>query len=241
MTLVEVMVAMVILLVGVLGVIGLLDVGSRVTSENLSRDSATGLARDELERVRTLPYAGLADPATVAAQLSPLVSGSSAASGATFTTIRRGTTYTTTISSCVVDDPSDGIGVVQGAPCTPLPTGNGGGGSSGSGSGSSGLSLNILGIQITGGGQLVEAVCALLGTRGSTLDGLLGSGGALSGLVSAGADTTYCAGKGNVAFDRQAADATSVKTEVTWTYAGQPGRAGRVTQHAVVSGPRVTT
>ncbi len=237
MTIIEVMVAMAIFLVGALGVMTVLDVGNRVTSDNLSRDAATGLAREQLERVREMPYAGLSDATDVAARLSAAVIGSAPAAGATFTTVRRRTTFTTTIDTCVLDDPSDGVGVAPGTPCTPLPPGDGGGGSSGSGSGSSSLNLNVLGIQITGGGQLVDAVCSLFGTRGSVVDGLLGGGGALAGLVSSGADTTFCAGKGNVAFDRQAADATSVRTTVSWTYPGS-SRVATVTQRAVVSGPR---
>jgi len=240
MTIVEVMVAMVVLLVGVLGVIGVLDTGNRITSKNLRRDAGTALAREQLERAREVTYASLVDPANVASALSSVVAGSTASSGATFVTTRRGTNYTSVISTCVLDDPSDGIGVAQGTPCKPLPPGSGGGGSSGSGSGSTSLNLNVLGIQITGGGQLVEAICSLFGTRGSVLDSLLGSGSALSGLVSAGADTTFCAGKGNVAFDRQAADATAITTTVTWTAPGSAG-ANTLTQRTVVSGPRVTS
>ncbi|MGH2897541.1 MAG: type IV pilus modification PilV family protein [Solirubrobacteraceae bacterium] len=240
MTLVEVMVAMVILLVGVLGVVTLLGTGNRITNQNLSRDAATALAREQIERAREVAYANLVDPANVASALSTVVTGSAASTGATFVTTRRGTSYTTVIQTCVLDDPSDGIGVAQGTPCKPLAAGSGGGGSSPSGGGSTSLNLNVLGIQITGGGQLVEAVCSLFGTRGSVLDSLLGSGSALSGLVSSGADTTFCAGKGNVAFDRQAADATAITTTVTWTYAGTAG-AGTVRQRTVVSGPRVTT
>gem|GEM_PF-1739792 len=240
MTIVEVMVAMVVLLVGVLGVIGVLNMGNHVTNKNLRRDAATALAREQLERAREVTYSSLVDPANVASALSSVVANSTANTGATFVTTRRGTTYTSVISTCVLDDPSDGIGLAQGTPsCKPLdPTG--GGGSSGSGSGSTSLNLNILGIQITGGGQLVEAVCSLFGTRGSVLDSLLGSGTALSGLVSAGADTTFCAGKGNVAFDRQAADATAITTTITWTAPGSTG-ANTLTQRTVVSGPRVTT
>lgn len=240
MTIVEVVVAMVILLVGVLGVIPLLDAGNQVTGENLARDNATALVREQLEKARDIAYSALADPSAVATALSPAVSGSDPAVAAVFTTRRRGITYTTTIASCVLDDPSDGIGAATGTPCRPLAPASGGGGTlSTSGSGTS-LNLNVLGIQVTGGGALVEAVCSLLGTRGSIVDGLLGAGGALPGLVSTGADTTFCAGKGNVAFDREANDATAVTSTVTWPQS-RAGRAGRVTQRVVVSGPRVTT
>lgn len=240
MTIVEVVVAMAILLVGVLGVVPLLDAGNQVTGENLARDNATALVREQLEKAREIAYATLADASAVAAALSPAISGSDPAVAAVFTTRRRGIPYTTTISTCVLDDPSDGIGAATGTPCRPLPPSSGGGGSVSTSGSSTTLNLNVLGIQITGGGQLVEVVCSLLGTRGSIVDGLLGAGGGLSGLVSTGADTTFCAGKGNVAFDRQANDETAVTSTVTWPQS-RAGRGGRVTQRVVISGPRVTT
>jgi hypothetical protein len=157
-----------------------------------------------------------------------------------FTTPRNGVPYTTKLATCVLDDPSDGIGVATGAPCEPLPTSSGGGGTIAT-SGSTNLNLNVLGIQVTGGGSLVEAVCSLFGTRGSILDNLLGKGGLLGGLISSGADTTFCSGgKGNVAFDRQPVDATAVTSTVTWPQT-RAGRGGTVTQRVVISGPRATS
>jgi prepilin-type N-terminal cleavage/methylation domain-containing protein len=281
MTLIEVMVAMTILLVGVLGVFSMLDTGNQVTRHNLAREAATSLAREEIERARqivysageaanvadpaivtdpanvadpalALPpagsslrditkmvYADLSDPKKVAGGLASVVAGSdppATSESTSFVTKRRGFTYTTTIQSCVIDDPSDGIGAAPGTSCTPLPTSSGGGGTTSGGSGSTTLNLNILGIPITGAGQIVEAVCNLLG-RNSILDGLLGAtSGALGGLVSAGADTSLCSsGTRQVAYDRQAADATRVTAKVTWT---RPN-VGTVTQHAVVAGPQV--
>jgi hypothetical protein len=157
-----------------------------------------------------------------------------------FTTTRHNVQFSTTLSSCVLDDPSDGIGAATGAPCKPLVSGGGGGGVIAT-SGPTTLNLNVLGIQITGAGALAELVCNLLGTRGSILDGLLGSGSVLSGLISSGADTTFCSSKStNVAFDRQPVDATAVTSTVTWPQS-RSGRAGSVTQRVVVSGPRVTS
>lgn len=236
MTLIEVMVAMVVLVVGVLGVTTMLDTGNKVTRENLARDGATGLAREQLERVRDLTYASLANPDSVATGLIPGLGDSSSTGVATFTTTRRGVTYTTTISSCVLDDPSDGIGIVKGTPCKPLssppppppPI-------TGSGSGSL-LGFNVLGIALSGTGNVVDAVCALLG-QNSVLDTFVGQGGALSGLVSSGADVGVCSSSTQVVVDRQPSDATAVTTTVSWS---NP-RSGRVVQRAVVSGPRVAT
>lgn len=238
MTLIEVMVAMVVLVIGVLGVFSMLDTGNQVTRENLARDGATGLAREQLERVREMPYASLATAATVAATLVPALGDSDPPTVATFATRRRGVTYTTTISSCVLDDPSDGIGPVAGIPCAPLDAGDGGGGNQpvAGGSGSL-LGLNVLGIALSGTGSAVDAVCAVLG-RDSVLDGLVGQGGALSGLVSTGADVGVCSGSGtNVTLDRQPSDATAVTSTVRWS---EP-RTGEVVQRTVVSGPRVAT
>jgi len=259
MTLVEVMVAMVILLVGVLGSMTLLDVGNDATTDNNTRDAATALAREQLETAREVTFTALPDVTSVATKLTATLPGALIASrfattfshfvpGAgmfivpaqKFFTKRLGVQYDSTLWTCVLDDPSDGIGPAPGNACTPVSVANGGGGSSGSGGGSAALPLNILGIAITGGGQLIEAVCSLLGTRGSVVDSLLGSGSLLAPLVSTGADTTYCAGKGNVAFDRQPADAVAITTVVDFTYPGST-RTGSVTQRVVVPGPRVTS
>ena len=285
MTLVEVLVAMVILLVGVLGVIPLLDTATTVTDDNLARDTATALVREQLEKAQELPALSLPDVTAVASQVASAIGGSStpltilpticttfatACQGLTpvggvlrlpttfpgggtppggisivpvtsaFTTSRKNVPYTTTLSTCVLDDPSDGIGPVTGAPCNPLASGSGGGGTVTT-SGSTSLNLSVLGIQVTGAGALVEVICNLFGTRGSILDGLLGSGGLLGGLVSTGADTTFCSGgKGTIAFDRQPVDAVSVTSRVTWPQT-RAGRGGTVTQRIVVSGPRVTS
>ncbi|MDX6706790.1 MAG: hypothetical protein QOI48_2636 [Solirubrobacteraceae bacterium] len=233
MTIVEVIVAMVILLVGVLGVFSMLDTGNAVTSDNLARDGATALAREQLERAREMAYSDLADPARVASTLVPALGDSDPPIAATFVTRRRKVTYTTTITSCVLDDPSDGIGLAPGTPCRPetLPPNHPP--VVDSGPGTTLLALNVLGIPVTGGGQVVQALCSLVGTG---LDGLIGQGGLLHGLISSGADVGLCTSTGGqVAVDRQAADATAVTTTVTWA---RP-RAGRVSQRTLISGSKV--
>jgi prepilin-type N-terminal cleavage/methylation domain-containing protein len=285
MTLVEVLVAMVILLVGVIGVIPMLDTANKVTDDNFARDTATALVREQLEKAQELPVLSLIDPVAVAGTLVTAIPGSSTpqtvlpavctayptvcagltpAGGvlrlpsvfpggggppgginvvpvsASFTTPRANIPFTTTLSTCVLDDPSDGVGAATGAPCNPLASGSGGGGTVAT-SGSTSLNLNVLGIQITGAGALAEVVCSLFGTRGSIVDQLLGSGGLLGGLVSTGADTTFCSGgKGTVAMDRQPIDATAVTASVTWPQT-RSGRGGTVTQRVIINGPRVTS
>lgn len=239
MTLVEVMVAMVILVVGALGVISMLDTGNAVTRENLARDAATGLAREQLERAREMAYASLAYPNTVAGALATVLDETDAPIAATFVTRRRGVSYTTTITTCVLDDPSDGIGAATGTACAPLDPDDGGGGTTVPVNGTSGslLGVNVLGIPISGTGSVVDAVCALLG-RDSVLDALVGHPADLiSPLVSTGADVGVCSSGSPVVIDRQANDATAVTSTVTWS----SPRPGRVVQRAVIGGPRVTT
>ena len=280
MTLVEVLVSMGVLLVGMLGVVSMLDISNRTTDDNLTRDTAVALAREELERAREVPFTSLSDVTNVVNRVTSVMPGVDAASkvattmpsvlaglaaasasnlsnyipGAPtaaqlaslplpaikFNITRRRLAFASTLSTCVLDDPSDGIGPAPGSPCQTIPVASGGGGTSNSG-GAGSLNLNILGIGLTGSGSLVSnLVCSLFGTRGSVVDGLLGGGGLLSGLISTGADTTYCAGKGNVAFDRQAADAVAITTVVEYTYPGTT-RTGTVTERVVVGGPRVTS
>jgi len=233
MTIVEVLVAMVIFVIGVLGVFSMLDTANSVTSENLARDGASALAREQIERAREMAYFDLADPTKVAASLVPALGDSDAPVAATFRTRRRTVTYTTTITTCVLDDPSDGIGLAPGTPCKPQTLPPGHPSSVNSGPGTTVLALNVLGIPVTGGGQVVQALCSLVGTG---LDGLIGQGGALRGLISSGADVGLCSTTGGeVAVDRQAADATAVTTTVTWA---RP-RSGRVSQRTLISGSKV--
>src|SRR3954471_16158567 len=65
-TLVEIMVAIVVLLIGVLGSVALVDAANRTSSTTRARESATNLARSVLEAARSLPYASLT-PASAAA------------------------------------------------------------------------------------------------------------------------------------------------------------------------------
>lgn len=61
-TLVEVMVAMIILLAGVLGALTLLDGANAATSRTKAREAATNLARELIESARALPYSDLSTP-----------------------------------------------------------------------------------------------------------------------------------------------------------------------------------
>lgn len=253
MTLIEVMVTMVILIVGVLGTMTMLDTGSDVTTANLARDGAMGLAREQIEEAREISYPSLAQPIAAATAMAPklrgtnlsslfstavtLAQGGAAVPAATFTTQRRSVDYSSTLTTCVIDDPADGVGTTTGTSCNPLPASSGGGGSSSSGPGASTPGLNVLGIQITGGGTLTQALCSLIGPN-SILNALLGSTvSALTGLVSTGADVGLCPSTTQqVAIDRTPNDAIAVTTVVHWA---TPAPGGTITQRSIVSGPRV--
>jgi hypothetical protein len=254
MTLIEVMIAMVILVVGALGVMTTLDTGNQVTTANLARDGALGLAREQLEESREMLFVDLAQPLLAATKLAQKVSGSLVGSllatvttvatnpspvpAATFTTKRRNVTYATTFTTCVLDDPADGIGATAGAACTPLPTADGGGTVPvSSGPGPTTLNLNVLGIPITGAGGLTDILCSLIG-RDSILDALIGRNGALNGLVLSGADVGICSSTSQVAIDPTPADAIAVTSVVRWS---SPAPGGTVTLRTMIAGPRVTS
>lgn len=109
-TLVEVMVAMSVLLIGVLGTVTMVDSANTLTSGNKSRQGATALGRSVLEIGRSVPYRQLT-AATLLAQLAtrpgfgdakPGIAGHQIASG--------GFTYTVTPTVCSMDDPADNLG-----------------------------------------------------------------------------------------------------------------------------------
>lgn len=238
MTLVEVTVAMVILLVGVLGVVPLLDTANKVTDDIRGRDTATALVREELEKVREMPFMSSADPTAITAYLAKpeVLPGSIVLPNpSSFTSTRRGIVFTTTIASCVVDDQNDGIGATVGDACDPLKSASGGGGWIDTG-GSTSQSRNVLGIKVTGDGNPAKVACTLATARPSTVGILLGRNNVL-GLADRGARTTFCPDGSSVAFDEQPTDATTVTSTVTWPQS-RSGRAGSVTQHTIISGPR---
>ena len=112
-TIVEVVVAAMILLVGVLGVLTLFDVANRTTSKTKAREGATNLAREVIEAARVVAYPDLT-PAEIEAELQAqpeLTDGEPTQAG--WNLKRRNITYTLTAKVCSVDDgtiASDGYG-----------------------------------------------------------------------------------------------------------------------------------
>jgi hypothetical protein len=116
-TLIEALMAAVILVVGLIGLLGLLDASVKASATTRAREGATGLAREIIEDARTIPYAQII-PNTIESRLRtmpvegtpptyPLADGSSAPG---WQIERRGFSYTVKVEECAIDDPKDGLG-----------------------------------------------------------------------------------------------------------------------------------
>ncbi|MCP9490066.1 MAG: prepilin-type N-terminal cleavage/methylation domain-containing protein [Solirubrobacteraceae bacterium MAG38_C4-C5] len=110
-TLVEVLVAFFILMVGMAGTALMLNTANAATAGTKAREQAIGLQREVVEAARSVPYDQLA-PATVvpAVQAKPGL-GKLALTDTSWKVSRGGVIYTVTLGACSVDDDSDeGIG-----------------------------------------------------------------------------------------------------------------------------------
>jgi prepilin-type N-terminal cleavage/methylation domain-containing protein len=109
-TLVEVLVAMFILLVGVLGVVTLVDGANAVTSKTKAREGGTAIARSVIEVSRSIRYRDL----TVASLEDALETrpGLADAKPSTpgYQVQQRGIYYTMTLTVCSLDDDKDDLG-----------------------------------------------------------------------------------------------------------------------------------
>lgn len=106
-TIIEVMVAASLLMVGVLGTMQMVDVANQQTVADRSREGGTNLAREIVEGANHVPYQQLT-PTAVTAALQELPNLESTDS-ATWELERRGFTYTVTAEACTVDDKVDGF------------------------------------------------------------------------------------------------------------------------------------
>jgi type II secretory pathway pseudopilin PulG len=107
-TIIEVMVAAFVLLVGVLGTLALIDSAMGVGSTSRSREAATNIGREIIESARQIDYNMLlTSTATGKLQALPgLADADAAAAG--WQLKRRGVTFTVTVNACIYDDPKDG-------------------------------------------------------------------------------------------------------------------------------------
>lgn len=112
-TIIEVLVAATLLVIGVLGTMAMVDSSNAETRLNGGREGATNLARELVEGARSLGYDELL-PASVNTRLQTLP-GLATTTPGSWTIKRRGILYTVTTSLCSVDDPKDGYGSHAGA------------------------------------------------------------------------------------------------------------------------------
>ncbi|NLT07745.1 MAG: prepilin-type N-terminal cleavage/methylation domain-containing protein [Solirubrobacterales bacterium] len=108
-TIVEVMVAMAILLVGVLGAVALIDGANAQTSRTKAREGATALGRTVLEIGRGVPYGDLSGE-RILAELELRAGLGDASPDAGHQVESRGFTYTVAPTVCAMDDPKDSLG-----------------------------------------------------------------------------------------------------------------------------------
>lgn len=118
-TLVEIVIASFILLVGMLGVLTMLVDGLRQTAANDAQVGATNLARELIEGTRGLDYDDM-----TATTLQARLQAGGFGEGSPWTIERRNVTYTVTATSCTYDDPADKLAATPPAGvCTPQPAG----------------------------------------------------------------------------------------------------------------------
>ena len=116
-TLVELMVAALVLVVGLLGTFTLIDGANKTTVTNNARIGATNLAREILENARSLDYDVLTDTQLIPAiQAKPNMSGTRTP----WKVQRRGIVFTVEADVCTFDDPKDNVAtMVPPDVCTP--------------------------------------------------------------------------------------------------------------------------
>jgi competence protein ComGC len=118
-TLVETMMASLVLVVGVLGTLALIDTANSKTVATRGREAATSLARQLIEDVNDIPFRELSQTGIVA-DLQSNQGLESAPGSSSYTINRRGFSYAITATVCSLDDPRDGLGSTSGGTfCNP--------------------------------------------------------------------------------------------------------------------------
>ncbi|MDQ3677860.1 MAG: prepilin-type N-terminal cleavage/methylation domain-containing protein [Actinomycetota bacterium] len=122
-TLVEIMVAMVVLLVGVLGTVKLIDSANATTVKTRARETANNLAREIVENARVVDYDTLtAADVEPALQEKPSLADSTP-STSVWTVDRGNKTYTVTATACTYDDAKDSVATAHNSSfCSNTPT-----------------------------------------------------------------------------------------------------------------------
>jgi prepilin-type N-terminal cleavage/methylation domain-containing protein len=109
-TIIEVLVASVILLVGVMGVLGIVTKSDSVTASNRAREQGVALQREIVEAARSISYEQLTQASIVGKikGTAGLTDSTMLSTGWTYT--RRNVKYAVAVGTCAVDDPTDGTG-----------------------------------------------------------------------------------------------------------------------------------
>jgi prepilin-type N-terminal cleavage/methylation domain-containing protein len=108
-TLIEVLVATVVLAVGLVALLGVLNVTNRASTATRAREGGTNLARQIIEDAVSIPYAQLS-PSSIVGQLQAMNELADISSAPGWQVSRRGFTYTVTPTECSIDEPKDGYG-----------------------------------------------------------------------------------------------------------------------------------
>jgi prepilin-type N-terminal cleavage/methylation domain-containing protein len=109
-TIIEVLVASVILLVGMMGVLGIVAKSDSVSASNRAREQGIALQREIVEAARSTPYDQLTQNAIVARIRATAGLTDSTMTAAGWTYRRRNVNFAVAVGTCAVDDPTDGTG-----------------------------------------------------------------------------------------------------------------------------------
>jgi Tfp pilus assembly protein PilV len=116
-TIIEVLIAAVVLAVGVMALFGLLDSSVKAVAATRQREGATNLARTIIEDAHTISYAQLS-PSALEGQLQSMAGLADASTETGWQVERNGVMYTVTATDCSIDDPKDGYGVHDATFCS---------------------------------------------------------------------------------------------------------------------------
>ena len=108
-TLIEVLVAATVLLVGILGVATMVNASNAGITSSKAREQGTALGRDLIESARSVRYQALR-PSAIVPTLQGMPGLAKSGGGSGWTIKRRGIIYTVAVGVCSVDDPGDGTG-----------------------------------------------------------------------------------------------------------------------------------
>lgn len=115
-TLIEVLIALVLLVAGLLALFGALDTTVQASWTTRGREGAVTLAREISEEAHAIPFSQL-NASTIVSTLQTMP-GLASSSQSSWQIVRRGVTYTATANVCSIDDPKDGYGAHDSSFCS---------------------------------------------------------------------------------------------------------------------------